>query len=199
MDKSNTTSRSERRDAAENRQRILEAAFQLFELHGVERVSMNQIAAEAQIGAGTLYRRYRNKSELCMDLIKDNVTLFFNDAEAYLLANAHHPPSDRLRGLLTLFIQFREKNAELLSGIENTVHQSANSRTSSPLYDQLHQKLVGLFEEMVTKSDEESQAISLFKTDMLLTAMNNDSYLFQKNVRGYSSERIVERLCQTFL
>ncbi|MFE6073886.1 TetR/AcrR family transcriptional regulator [Paenibacillus sp. NPDC057886] len=198
MDKTNTTSRSERRDAAENRQRILNVAFRLFELHGVERVSMNQIASEAQIGAGTLYRRYRNKSELCMDLIKDNAALFFDHVEAYLQENAQHPPSERLRGVLTLFIQFREKNAELLSGIENAVYQGSESRTSSPLYDQLHQQLFELFEEMATESDE-SQAISLFKTDMLLTAMSNDSYLFQKNVRGNSPDRIVEQLCLTFL
>ncbi|OAX48910.1 TetR/AcrR family transcriptional regulator [Paenibacillus marchantiae] len=198
MDKTNTTSRSERRDAAENRQRILDVASTLFELHGVERVSMNQIASEAQIGAGTLYRRYRNKSELCMDLIKDNAALFFDDVEIYLQENAQYPPTERLRGLLTLFIQFREKNAELLSGIENAVYQGSESRTSSPLYDQLHQQLFGLFEEMATESDE-SQAISLFKTDMLLTAMSNDSYLFQKNVRGNSPDRIVEQLCLTFL
>ncbi|SHN57054.1 transcriptional regulator, TetR family [Paenibacillus sp. ov031] len=198
MDKTNTTSRSERRDAAENRQRILDVASTLFELHGVERVSMNQIASEAQIGAGTLYRRYRNKSELCMDLIKDNAALFFDDVEIYLQENAQFPPTERLRGLLTLFIQFREKNAELLSGIENAVYQGSESRTSSPLYDQLHQQLFGLFEEMATESDE-SQAISLFKTDMLLTAMSNDSYLFQKNVRGNSPDRIVEQLCLTFL
>lgn len=44
--------RTERRDAAENRQRILDAAFKLFEQNGVEQVSMNQIATEAQIGPG---------------------------------------------------------------------------------------------------------------------------------------------------
>lgn len=179
MDRTNTTSRLERRDAAENRQRILNVASKLFELHGVERISMNQIASEAQIGAGTLYRRYRNKSELCMDLIKDNAALFFKDVEIYLLENGNRPPSERLRGLLTLFIKFREKNADLLLGIENEVYQGSESRTSSPLYEQLHQQLFELFEEMATES-EESQAISLFKTDMLLTAMSNDSYLFQK-------------------
>ena len=35
--------RLERRDAAENRQRILKAALKLFEQYGVEQVSMNQI------------------------------------------------------------------------------------------------------------------------------------------------------------
>ncbi len=56
--------RSERRNAAENRQRILNAAINLFGQNGVEQVSMNQIAIEGQVGSGTLHRRYRNKGPL---------------------------------------------------------------------------------------------------------------------------------------
>jgi AcrR family transcriptional regulator len=70
---------------------------------------MNQIAAEAQIGAGTLYRRYRNKSELCMDLLQDSKVLFFEDIDVYLIEEASRPPAERLRGLLALFIRFKEK------------------------------------------------------------------------------------------
>lgn len=83
--------RIERRDAAENRQRILDTASGLFEQFGVEQVSMNQIASEAQIGPGTLYRRYRNKGEICLDLIKDNVVLCFEDMEGYLKENQKEP------------------------------------------------------------------------------------------------------------
>lgn len=45
--KENINARNERQDAAENRQRILEAAQKLFDQSGVEQVSMNQIAIEA--------------------------------------------------------------------------------------------------------------------------------------------------------
>ena len=47
-DSDTTPIRSERRDAAENRQRILNAAIKLFEQNGVKQVSMNQIANEAR-------------------------------------------------------------------------------------------------------------------------------------------------------
>lgn len=199
MKQAKTTSRSERRDAAENRQRILDSAFKLFELQGVEPVSMNQIAAEAKIGAGTLYRRYRNKSELCMDLIKDSKILLFEDIEVYLEENASRPPNERFRGLLTLFIQFKEKNAQLIAGAENSTSSSgAHSRTSSPLYNELHEQLVRLFEEMTVETDH-SKSDSVFRTDMLLTALSSNSYLFQRNVRGYTPERILEHLCQTFI
>jgi AcrR family transcriptional regulator len=53
-EKNTDHTRPERRDAAENRQRILNAALRLLEQNGVEQVSMNQIATEAQIGPGTL-------------------------------------------------------------------------------------------------------------------------------------------------
>jgi hypothetical protein len=53
--------RAERRDAAENRQQVLAAASRLFAARGVAAVSMDEIAREACVGKGTLYRRYAHK------------------------------------------------------------------------------------------------------------------------------------------
>ncbi len=190
--------RSERRDAAENRQRILNAALKLFEQYGVEQVSMNQIANEAQVGPGTLYRRYRNKGELCMDLIKDNIVLLFDDIETYLKENCSYPPSQRLKGILNLFIRFREKKAQLLTGVEESSSTNPlKPRMRSPLYDELHQLLVELFEEM--NAIEQTHFNSVFRADILLTALRSDSYLFQRDVRNYSPEMILEQLCALFI
>lgn len=197
-DENPTHTRTERRDAAKNRQRILDVALTLFEENGVEQVSMNQIATEAQIGPGTLYRRYRNKGELCLDLIKDSIDLFFEDIEAYLKENESVPPSQRLKGILNFFIRFREKKAQLLTGVEET--KSTNplrSRTRSPLYVELHQLLVELFDEMA--ANEQTHPHSVFKADMVLMALSSDSYFFQKDVRGYSPEEILEQLISTFI
>lgn len=191
--------RTERRDAAENRQRILNAALRLFEQNDIDQVSMNQIASEAQIGPGTLYRRYRNKSELCQDLIKDNVDMLFEDIELYLNKTGSNPPSQRLRGLLELFIPFREKKAQLLKGVEDTKPADRmKSRTKNPLYYELHELFVGLFEEMKTESGR-SQVDSVFKADLLLMALNSDTYLFQREIRGNSPEMILEQLYLTFI
>ncbi|WP_088187068.1 TetR/AcrR family transcriptional regulator [Desulfosporosinus sp. FKA] len=192
-----STVRSERRDAAENRQRILNVAIRLFEQHGVEHVSMNQIAAEAQIGSGTLYRRYRNKSELCLDLIKDNVVLLFEDIETYLEQNRSRPPSLRLKGILSLFIRFREKKAQLLTGVEDSSSSQSKTRTRSPIHDELHQLLVELFDEINKREPVHPE--SAFRADMLLMALSKDAYLFQKEVRGYSPETILEQVCLTFI
>ena len=197
-EKSIFDTRTERRDAAENRQRILDAALRLFDQHGVENVSMNQIAMEAEIGSGTLYRRYSNKGELCLDLIKDNVVLCFEEIEAYLEENKNEPPVERLIGILSRFIRFRESKAQLLKGVEDSASSNRNKSIGrSPLYNELHQYLVSLFDEMDT--DKEGQANSVFRADMLLAALRSDAYLFQREVRGYTPEEVLEQICLTFI
>ncbi|MFE2146083.1 TetR/AcrR family transcriptional regulator [Streptomyces sp. NPDC059456] len=54
----------ERADAARNRAAVLEAAARLFAEHGVEAVSMDQVAAAAGVGKGTLFRRFGDKAGL---------------------------------------------------------------------------------------------------------------------------------------
>lgn len=59
----------ERADAARNRAAVLEAAAGLFAEHGVEAVSMDQVAAAAGVGKGTLFRRFGDKSGLAAALL----------------------------------------------------------------------------------------------------------------------------------
>ncbi|WP_371495845.1 TetR/AcrR family transcriptional regulator [Kitasatospora sp. NBC_00374] len=59
----------ERADAARNRAAVLEAAGRLFAEHGVEAVSMDQVAAAAGVGKGTLFRRFGDKSGLAAALL----------------------------------------------------------------------------------------------------------------------------------
>jgi len=190
--------RHERRDAAENRQRILNSAIKLFEQNGVEQVSMNQIAIEAQIGPGTLYRRYRNKSELCLDLIKDNIEFLFADIDRYLKENWKNTPDQRLRGILHIFVNFREKKAQLLAGVEEpTPTNSLKTRVRSPLYNEMYQLFVALFDEMSVA--EHNPPSSVFRADMLLIALSRDFYSLQRNVRGYSPEKFMEQLYLIFI
>jgi AcrR family transcriptional regulator len=63
--------RKERADAARNRQRVLLAAEQLFAERGVGSVTMDDIAAAAGVGKGTLYRRFTDKGDLAAELLSE--------------------------------------------------------------------------------------------------------------------------------
>ncbi|CAN5267284.1 TetR/AcrR family transcriptional regulator [soil metagenome] len=59
----------ERADAARNRVRFLAAAQRLFAERGVPGVTMDDVAAAARVGKGTLYRRFGDKGGLAMALL----------------------------------------------------------------------------------------------------------------------------------
>ncbi|MFD8597089.1 TetR/AcrR family transcriptional regulator [Kitasatospora sp. NPDC059646] len=59
----------ERADAARNRAAVLAAAGRLFAEHGVDAVSMDQVATAAGVGKGTLFRRFGDKSGLAVALL----------------------------------------------------------------------------------------------------------------------------------
>jgi AcrR family transcriptional regulator len=75
----------ERADAARNRAAILDAAGRLFAEHGVDAVSMDQVATAAGVGKGTLFRRFGDKAGLAAALL---------DARERVLQEAvlHGPP-----------------------------------------------------------------------------------------------------------
>lgn len=59
----------ERADAARNRRRLLEAAQQLVAEVGAEQVTMEAVAAAAQVGKGTVFRRFGDRVGLMVALL----------------------------------------------------------------------------------------------------------------------------------
>src|ERR1700709_1701522 len=91
------TTRSLRKDAAINRERILAAASELFAEHGLE-ITLNDIAHHAGVGVGTAYRRFANKEEVIDALFEQRL-----QAVAAVAHEALDDP-DAWRGLET-FLQ----------------------------------------------------------------------------------------------
>lgn len=69
-----------RRDAERNRQRILRAAAEVFTQRGLD-ASLDDVAREAGVGVGTVYRRFPDKESLVAELFADRIDTMVAVAE----------------------------------------------------------------------------------------------------------------------
>lgn len=94
-----------RRDAERNRQRILQAAAEVFTERGFE-ATLDDVARRAGVGVGTVYRRFPDKTSLADALFEERIDTLVEMAE-----RAQEEP-DAWAGLVT----FLEHSAEMLAG-----------------------------------------------------------------------------------
>src|ERR1700748_3643581 len=89
---SETQPQPRRADALENRDRLIAVAREA--LRKSPDASLNSIAKQAGVGAGTLYRHFPNREALVFAVYKDDVEEVSAQVPQIL---AEHPPVDALR------------------------------------------------------------------------------------------------------
>jgi AcrR family transcriptional regulator len=107
--------RAERTDAARNRAAILQAAQRLLERLGADAITMDQLACEAGVGKGTLFRRFGDRASLFHALLDESERRLqegFIRGPAPLGPGA--PPSERLVAFGHALLELTVERAELL-------------------------------------------------------------------------------------
>src|ERR1700761_3031005 len=94
-----------RADAARNRERIVDAAIELFAERGLE-ASTAEIAARAGVGEATLFRRFPTKE----DLITANVAMMLEEAAA--IATACLEEDDPWRGVERFLYEMADRASQ---------------------------------------------------------------------------------------
>ena len=74
-----------RADAARNRARVLEVAYDTFAAEGLS-VPIDEIARRAGVGAGTVYRHFPTKEELFRAVVEDRIRRVIDEGRALLAA-----------------------------------------------------------------------------------------------------------------
>jgi AcrR family transcriptional regulator len=101
--------RPERADAARNRELILATARRLFAERGIS-VTLNDIAHEAGVGVGTVYRKFEDKDALVDALIAAKFSALIGMADRAL---AEPSPREALRGYLLGTLELRASDRAL--------------------------------------------------------------------------------------
>lgn len=190
--------RLERRDAAENRQHILSAANRLFNARGVETVSMDEIAREAGVGKGTLYRRYAHKGLLCAALLDEN-TRRMQERVLAALRDDRRPILEQLGCFLGHLFVHNEENAALLGAVSDAAAGRRRSDTyQSAPYQWQRLMIIGLLRRASAAHECNAPDIG-YLADTILAPLDIDLYLFQRHTLGMTPERIANGACQLIL
>lgn len=181
------TEREERRDAAESRQKIVEAARRLFRERGVGSVSMHEIGRAAGVGQGTLYRRFEHKGALCAALLAEEIEDFYEETREGI-EDGREPALERVAWFLERLAGFNERNADLLGGIRGG--RSAGVY-GNPFYAWLRATVAALL-RLAREDGEVGPALDVeCASDILLAALNIDLYVYQRRELGMSRGRIL--------
>jgi AcrR family transcriptional regulator len=181
---------NERVDAARNRARVLDAAARLFAAEGVDAVSMEEVAREAGVGKGTLYRRYADKGELSAALIDaDARALQVEILSGLPSAGPDATPRQRLERLLLLFCEFVDRHAELVA-----VARRRRDGIASQGYQWMRQALRAWLREAELAGELCDDVDIEYLADALLAPLAPDLWLHQRDVLGMAPARLADGL-----
>jgi AcrR family transcriptional regulator len=102
--RSRSTRRKPRTDAQRNRERILEVAKQAFTRSGAN-ASLDDIARDTGVGAGTLYRHFPTRDALIEAVYRSEVEKLAAAERTFTQAM---PPVEALRAWMLLFVDYIE-------------------------------------------------------------------------------------------
>ncbi len=177
----------ERSDAKRNRERILCAAARLVGERGIDCVSMDDVAAEAGVGKGTLYRRFGDRSSLLRALIEEPER-DFQDA----LIRGEPPlgpgaaPLERLHAFGVGLLRLLETHARFIREGDGL----RAGRFAHPVYSVYRTHVALLLHELLGDDMRTDYLV-----DSLLAPLGAEPFLYQREVRGMSLQDMTVGWC----
>ncbi|MFE6686595.1 TetR/AcrR family transcriptional regulator [Streptomyces sp. NPDC057743] len=114
--------RRERADAVRNRRAILRATEELLANHPPEKISMEQVAAAAGVGKGTVFHRFGSRMGLMLALMEERALALreeVTDGPPPLGPGA--APRERLLAFLDAVVDLIARNKGLLAALQHAV------------------------------------------------------------------------------
>ena len=174
----------ERADARRNRERILCAAARLVDERGIDAVSMDDVAAEAGVGKGTLYRRFGDRWSMLRALIEEPERDF---QEAVIRGEPPlgpgAPPVERLHAFGAGLLQLLERHARFIRGTEGI----PSGRYLHPVYSFYRLHVGMLLREILGDGTRTEYLI-----DALLAPLAAEPFLYQREILGMSLEEMTD-------
>lgn len=151
-----TTQRKER-ERDQRRRDILSSARVAFLKHGIATTTMERIAQEAELAKGTLYLYFRNREELLMGLLADDLRTL--TASITTVANSPLSPPEKLKQAFTTFHSYSQENVFFYQMMTHTnVGLMISSVAENPVitdFVSINEQLITIVESIVEQGVRE--------------------------------------------
>jgi len=176
--------RKPRSDAQRNRERILEVAKGAFTRHGAA-TSLDDIAKQAGVGAGTLYRHFPTRDALIEAVYRSEVEKLAAAAHGFAAAMS---PVEALRAWLLLFVDY--------IAAKHIIAPALNSVAGGPsrLYEGSRSLVQGAIDELVKRAKKNGDVRRDVDASDLLRALIGLSYVASGGDWQQSARRLVDIL-----
>jgi AcrR family transcriptional regulator len=176
--------RKPRTDALRNRARILEVAKGAFTRHGAA-TSLDDIAKQAGVGAGTLYRHFPTRDALIEAVYRSEVEKLAGAARGFIAVMS---PIEALRAWLLLFVDY--------VAAKHIIAPALNSVAGGPsrLYEGSRSLVQGAIEELVKRAKKSGDVRRDIDASDLLRAVIGVSYVGSGGDWQQSARRLVDIL-----
>jgi len=162
--------------------RILDSARKCFEAVGYRRANIAEIAREAGVSAGTIYRHFENKEDLLLRVLAEADAEWLSRVRATLAK-----PGSALERIARLGFASVEYNRE--NRLLNAVLNRDREMIPAPLIDQLHDELmeenVAMMADVIREGVEEGSLRELDPESTAFVLFESGRALFSQERRGY--------------
>ena len=184
MQEKNSKPIKPRSDAQRNRERILEVAKEAFTRRGAE-ASLDEIARQAAVGAGTLYRHFPTRDALIEAVYRTEVEKLASAGRSFTAAM---PPLEALRTWMLLLIDY--------IAAKHIIAPALNSVSGGPsrLYEDSRSLIQAAMDALVTCAKKSGDLRSDVDSTDLLRALIGVSYVGSGHDWQQSARRLVDIL-----
>lgn len=172
----------ERSDVTRNRQAVLEAASVLYaEADDPATITMDDVAAAAGVGKGTVFRRFGDRAGLLRAVFDERIAALTEAIETGPppLGPAT-PPRERIAAMLDATVDFKVDNLGISRALEAAGPRTgARSFFETPAYLRAHRLLSELLVDLVGPGRSEFCAhalLSLTRVDLIAHLIDDEGY-----------------------
>ena len=113
----------EKKVVNDKREKIMQAAINVFAGHGFFNSTVADVAKVAQVADGTIYLYFKNKDDLLISIFEQSMDMFIEEVSDKV--KEAHTPQEKLLRYITLHLQLVQKNQNLAQVIQIELRQSS--------------------------------------------------------------------------